>query len=338
MPAYSIWRRLGLFALAVIAVSTAAVAQQQVRLGGPGTPGGQRAAAKDMFASPDAIARWINGYRKKPQPNLLPQAVSAMVGFGIFKDADSSGLYLGFMAGVLGANPKLAPDLVAKMFPMPPEDHPAIIKAIAYSGLPDWKQLLSRNAERMPARAVLVDRYLTGKLPALDGLVLDAGPAPLDIMWGYWFATGSYDPIVRIVSILKWSKDQNNVERLTIGSMAKWTLATNASRDMDLLQLLKGTTRHEAPDTRAILNEVIEAADTAETGKIRKEALTAIETLKVKGPESSRRFSWWGQAGQTALALGCIVAGAMGHVEVGIPCVVGGAVSGAALKMLSPQP
>jgi hypothetical protein len=46
---------------------------------------------------------------------------------------------------------------------------------------------------------------------------------------------------------------------------------------------------------------------------------------------------WWGQAGQTALALGCIVAGAMGHVEVGIPCVVGGAVSGAALKYLTPQ-
>jgi len=27
----------------------------------------------------------------------------------------------------------------------------------------------------------------------------------------------------------------------------------------------------------------------------------------------------------------------MGHVEVGIPCVVGGAVSGAALKYLGPQ-
>jgi hypothetical protein len=31
------------------------------------------------------------------------------------------------------------------------------------------------------------------------------------------------------------------------------------------------------------------------------------------------------------------VAGAMGHVEVGIPCVLGGAVSGAALKYLTPQ-
>jgi hypothetical protein len=31
------------------------------------------------------------------------------------------------------------------------------------------------------------------------------------------------------------------------------------------------------------------------------------------------------------------VAGVMGQVAVGIPCVVGGAVSGAALKYISPQ-
>jgi hypothetical protein len=45
---------------------------------------------------------------------------------------------------------------------------------------------------------------------------------------------------------------------------------------------------------------------------------------------------WWGQAGQTALALGCIVAGAMGHVEVGVPCIIGGAASSAALKYMVP--
>ena len=41
--------------------------------------------------------------------------------------------------------------------------------------------------------------------------------------------------------------------------------------------------------------------------------------------------------GQTALALGCIVASALGQVQVGIPCVIGGAVSGAAIKYMTPQ-
>jgi hypothetical protein len=85
------------------------------------------------------------------------------------------------------------------------------------------------------------------------------------------------------------------------------------------------------------LQEVIDAAETFEFGRVRKEAMGAIDQLKIKGPASARNVQWWGTAGQTALALGCIVAGALGHVEIGIPCVVGGAVSGAALKYMTPQ-
>ena len=61
-----------------------------------------------------------------------------------------------------------------------------------------------------------------------------------------------------------------------------------------------------------------------------------IDELKLKGPQKARDFAWWGQAGQTALALGCVAAGAMGQVALGIPCVVGGAVSTAALKYFAP--
>ena len=163
------------------------------------------------------------------------------------------------------------------------------------------------------------------------------GTAPLDTLWGIYFATGSFEPVARMVSILVWAKDQNNVERLTIGSMAKLSLATNASRDKELLDMLKGSMNSEGKDTRPVLQEVIDAAETFEFARVRKDAMAAIDQLKMKGPASARNMSWWGTAGQTALALGCIVAGAMGHVEVGIPCVLGGAVSGAALKYITPQ-
>jgi hypothetical protein len=289
-----------------------------------------------QFQSPEAIARWINQYRQKPEPQRLSAAVKAMSQLGVFKDTENSGLYLGFAAGVLGSNPALAEDLITKMFPMPPEDHIAIIKAIAYSGLPNWKEMLRRFAERMPARAVVVDKYLTDKLPPLATLPLDGGPAPLDIMWGWYFASGSFEPVMRIVNVLSWSKDGNKVDRLTIGSMAKWTLAQNAARDMELLRMLKTTVAHESKENAAILREVVEAAEIGDVGKIRKDALSAIETLKVKGSEASRNYSWWGQAGQTALALGCITASALGQVQVGVPCVIGGALSGAALMVFKP--
>ena len=291
---------------------------------------------KVEFASSEHILRWINGYRMKPEPGRLPTAVKAMSELGVFREMDTAGIYVGFMAGVLHTNPTRAEELVTKMFPMPPEDQVAIVRAIAYSDLPDWKDLMLKFIERMPARKTLIDRFVYGKQPTLRQMALDAGTTPLDTLWGYYFATGSTDPVLRIVSVLVWSKDQNNVERLTIGSMAKLSLATNASRDKELLDTLKGAMNRDSMETRVVLQEVIDAAETFEFARVRKDAMAAIDQLKAKGPASSRSNQWWGMAGQTVLAVGCVVASAMGQLQVGIPCVVGGALSGAALKFMQP--
>jgi hypothetical protein len=300
-------------------------------------PPAQASKKKNEFASQEHILRWINGYRNKPEPAKLPLAVKAMSELGLFRELDNAGIYVGFMAGVLQANPKQAEALVTKMFPLPPEDQVAIVRAIAYSDLPEWKQLMLKFVERMPARKGLIDRFVYGKQATLKQLPLDEGSAPLDMLWGVYFATGAYEPVLRIISILHWAKEKDNVERLTIGNMAKLSLATNASRDKELLDLAKSSLASSDKENRVVLQEVIEAAETFEFGRVRKDAMAAIDKLKTKGPESSRNAMWWGTAGQTALALGCVVASVMGQVQIGIPCVVGGAASGAALKFMQPQ-
>jgi hypothetical protein len=289
------------------------------------------------FAKSEELLSWINGYRLKPDPKRLPEAVKAMSAFGATKDMDQAGVYIGFTAGVIGSNPDDAEKLIAACFPLPPEDQVLLIKAITYSGLPDWKELLTKFVERMPARKVLIEKYLFEKKPVLADLPMGDDSTAIDINWGYYFATGSEAPVRRIVSALAWSLDKNEIEKLTIGGMAKWTLAQNASRDSDLLQMLKAIAPDEKAEVRAPLNEVIEAAETLELAKIRKQALASIDELRAKGPEKVRTYNWWGQAGQTVLALGCVAAGALGQVQFGIPCVVGGAASTAALKYLGPS-
>jgi hypothetical protein len=288
------------------------------------------------FTKSEMILKWINEYRSHPQPERLPEAVRAMGDLGLFRDLDQAGVYIGFIGGVIGSNPDKAQSIIALMFPMRPEDQIVLIRAIAYSGLPDWKGTLSAFVERMPARQVVIRKYLYGDGKTLNDLPLDDGSHVIDAHWGYYFATGSPEPIRQILKALVWSNEKDSVERLTIGSMAKWTLATNASRDRELLDVLTAEMNTQPLAVRKPLHEVIEAAETFEVGKIRKDALAAIDQLKVKGPESKRNFAWWGTAGQTVLGLGCIGAAAMGQVQLGIPCVVGGAVSSAALKYLAP--
>ena len=194
---------------------------------------------------------------------------------------------------------------------------------------------MGKFVERMPARRIVIEKYLYGKLPVLRDLPLD-NPIAVDANWGYYFATGSSEPIQRLVRTLAWSKDKNNVERLTIGSMVKWTLAQNASRDPELLAYLKTSLPHQPELVEVPLKDIIESCETFELAHIRKDALDSIEVLRTKGSENARNFAWWGQAGQTAFALGCVAAGAMGQVYAGIPCVVGGALSNVALKYLAP--
>jgi hypothetical protein len=99
--------------------------------------------------------------------------------------------------------------------------------------------------------------------------------------------------------------------------------------------MLKHAVHGQPEDTAKILNDVIETAETVDTARMRKESLAAIEELKQKGPNSKREMTTWGQVGQGALSMGCVVAAATGQIELGIPCVIGGAAYSAGLQYMS---
>ena len=314
------------------------------------------------FNSTDAILKWINNYRHKPEPEALPNVVRTLSGRGAFKDAETSGAYIGFIAGVLGANPANAEELIAKMLPIAPPDHWVLVRAIAYSGLADWKEVLATFVDRMPTRRAMIDKYLDGKLPTLDQIdyqtvkpgmldkikttlhldkerkkpvTLAPSPELIDVLWGYYLATGNYGPVERVIRLLPLANDRDNVDNLTTGSAAKFTLASNAIRDTELLAMLKWSVKSQPKEVVVVLDDVIETAETVDTVHMRKESLAAIEDLKEKGPNSKRELSGWGQVGQGALSMGCVVAAATGQIELGIPCVLGGAAYTAGLQYMT---
>jgi hypothetical protein len=287
------------------------------------------------FRSKDAVLGWITAYRDDPTPQHVPGAVKAMARLGLFADPKRNGVFIGFVAGVLADNQTDAERLVTEMFPLPPPSQVVVVKAIAYSGLPEWKYLLGRFVERMPARKILIRKYLFGDGKPLQELELTSGAYVLDAWWGYYFATGSYEPARRIIRATALAGEKDDLEKLTVGHMAKWTLASNALRDKTLLDFMREELANHPGSVTPHLREAISAAETFETQKLQETAIASINTLKAKGPETQRKWAWWGQAGQIALALGCVVASAMGQVELGLPCIIAGAASSAALKAYS---
>jgi hypothetical protein len=304
------------------------------------------------FASVDRLMDWISNYRKHKNPSRVPAAVHAMQDYGLFADEEKAWFCTGFIAGVLGSNPKDGPSLIPRMFPMPDKEQAVIIRAIAYSGRPDWRELLEKTSSRTPLRRPLIDDFLAGKRPTLMELPLDHGGSPgIYALWGYYVATGQYQPVVRIMEALRWSKnkedsgfsfrkvfsgwghDPSAVEKITTGGTAKWTLASYAERDRALLSLYRAEYERQPEEIAKPLKDVIEAAEIFESEKIRKDQFGAIEDAQKQQMTNEAGMTKGATAGSIAIATGCVAATALGQAYIALPCVLGGALYTGAVKL-----
>lgn len=304
------------------------------------------------FTSVERLMDWISNYRKHKAPSRVPAAVHAMNEFGLFGDEEKAWFCTGFIAGVLGSNPKDGPGMIPRMFPMPDKEQAVIIRAIAYSGRPDWRELLEKNASRMPLRRPLIDDFLADKRPTLMELPLDHGGSPgIYALWGYYVATGQHEPVVRIMEALRWSKNKDDsgfsfrkifsgwggdpsaMGKITTGGTAKWTLASYAERDRELLALYRAEYDRQPKEISKPLKDVIEAAEIFESEKIRKDQFGAIEDAQRAQMSSEAGMSKGATAGSIAIATGCVAASALGQAYIALPCVLGGALYTGAVKL-----
>ena len=311
----------------------------------------QANSGQSEFSSSERLLDWVSNYRDNPQYWKVPAAVHAMRDHRLFEDEEQRWFCAGFIAGVLGTNPKDGPGLIPKMFPMPAKEQEVIIRAIAYSGRPDWQDLLTKNADKMPLRKPLIEDFLNGRRPTLQKLGLELGGAQaVYAHWGYYAASGQHEPVVRIMEALKWSKgadekgffgrltsgwgsDANSIDKVTTGGTAKWTLASYAERDRDLISLYRSEVPNQPEEVAKPLNDVIKAAELFEAEKIRKEQYGAIEDAERSQLAASAGMSKGMTAGSIAIATGCMAATALGQAQIAVPCVIGGALYSGAAKL-----
>ncbi len=304
------------------------------------------------FSTPERLMEWVYTYRQHLNPSRVPEAVHAMRELGLFGDEEKAGFCVGFIAGILGDNPKRGPALVAKMLPLPDKDQAVIIKAIAYSGRPDWRELLTKFKDRMPLRQPLIEEYLSGKRVSLMDVDLEGGSPIVYTLWGYYVATGHYEPVVRIMQALRWSRNHDDhsfswgkmfdgwsgdpaeLDRITVGGTAKWTLASYAERNRDLIGLYRAEYDRQPEDVAHPLKDVIEAAEAFESESIRKDQFGAIEDAQKKKLGDEAGMSKAATAGSIAIATGCVAASALGQIYIAVPCVIGGALYTGAVKLM----
>lgn len=310
-------------------------------------------AAAQSFQTPEQILNWAYGYRARPEPARVPQAIQSLRALALLGDPERAGFFTGFLAGVLADRSVNADAIVARLFPMPPKEQAIIINAIAYSGRPDWEGLMARSAKRMPERTLLIEEHLGGKRQPLLRLPLDSSEQ-LYLLWGYYVATGDHAPVRRIIGALRWAKGKEgrgfsltgmlglsstklDVPQLGIGSAAKWTLVSYAERERDLIALYRAELPQQPEEVQKPLEEVIAAAETFDGDRIRKEELGSIEEAKLYNHTQGSQGSRAANAGSIGISTACVVAGVTGHPEIAVPCIITGAVYTGVVKLWSRQ-
>jgi hypothetical protein len=312
----------------------------------------EQAPPQGSFSTPERLFEWVYNYSKKPKPWQVPAAVRAMRELGLFGDEEKAGFCTGFIAGVLGSNPKDGPRILAQMFPMPDKDQAVLIRAVAYSGRPDWRELLNNFRNRMQLRQPLIDSYLSGQAKTLMDVDLAEGSPVIYSLWGYYVATGQTEPVVRIIEALRWSKkkddgnfswskmwsgwkkDPSAVDKITVGATAKWTLASYAEKNRDLLSLYRAEHERQPKDIAVPLRDVIVSAEVFESEKVRKDQFGAIEDARKLQQTNEAGMSKAATAGSIAIATGCVAASALGQIYIAVPCVITGALYTGAMKLM----
>ena len=118
-----------------------------------GPAAGVPARAPDLSTT-DAVLRWINGYRTKPDIAQVPVAVRTLSQLGALRDSETSAVYVGFVAGIIGYHPQNAGELIEKMLPIKASN-----KA---SDIQDWRKDRAAITEKRTVEVGQPDGQATG--------------------------------------------------------------------------------------------------------------------------------------------------------------------------------
>ena len=202
----------------------------------------------------------------------------------------------------------------------------------------------------MKARQPLIDSYVSGQAKPIMQADLDSATV-VYTLWGYYVATGQHEPVVRVIQALQYSKtksggfswkkivsgwrdDPSAVEKISAGATAKWTLASYAERDRELLALYRAEYDRQPENIAGPLKDVIEAAEVFELEKVRKDQYASIEEAQKQRASNEAGMSKAATAGSIAIATGCVAASALGQIYIAVPCVIGGALYTGAVKLM----
>ena len=157
--------------------------------------------------------RWLQTYYQSPQPERFVEEVHDLSRRGLLAKPNNRPPMIGFLSQVLAQNPQKITAWMTALDDLPAAEKAILQNALWHSGRPEGVRYLE-SKDLQEYRAKLPPDILTLEITS---------PEPLDMLWGYFLATGKEAPVRRIISAFNLAP--------YAGSLAKYNTSPKTEQD-----------------------------------------------------------------------------------------------------------
>lgn len=199
--------------------------------------------APSDFADLAALEDWMAHYHLKPEPQRLPRAIERLGRSGALEEEARLKPAAAFVAALIAENDASLAKLNEAIAEAPAAKQRLLVRAIALSGHPQWRRLLTELKRAVPARALEIETLLAvPDAPTTLSAAFDEAGVVLDVVFAHFMATGSEVAFLRIIAALAGGVGEGDPVAASTAEKAKASLVWRVASDPRLLEL----TRREA--------------------------------------------------------------------------------------------
>jgi hypothetical protein len=194
----------------------------------------------------DGQGDWMTSYYKSPSPEKFVPEVRSMIRAGVLKFEHNQPPAVAFLSQVMATNPEMVPKWLEEFKDLDEKQQSIIWAAAWYSRTTEARKFFEDKS---------LDIYLEQPAPSILEMEVN-NPAVLDMLWGYFMATGKEQPVRRIISAFDLSeylgdvegfrtseKTERDKEKAYLGvtfKAAMWSLEQNCRQHPLVMQYCEG--------------------------------------------------------------------------------------------------
>ncbi len=188
--------------------------------------------------TPKAVAAIVETYYQGAVEEHIPTIIEALLAQNQTDERTKRLALIAFMAGLIAEDAKVI-DRLAPVFQSRPGEQPMqLVRAILYSGRPDWKPQLDRLTALWPARAGEIDKTASVRAKPVYQLKFHGQPEVLEMNWAFFGASGRRESVMAIIDTLADLRSGDPV-LVAAANANRRSLADRAMRDDSVMEICR---------------------------------------------------------------------------------------------------